>query len=67
MLPCCVPGLLIRSTYTVCKADPSRLLTGEAPDSRFYGKGRIHGSDGMCVFSLTCPVVVNANCNVVSS
>ena len=26
-----------------CKADPGRLLTVQAPDSRFYGKGRIKG------------------------
>eukprot|EP00729_Bicosta_minor_P024352 gene24352-8327_t len=31
----------------VCKADPQRLLTQEAPDSRFYGKGRVKGGDGM--------------------
>lgn len=26
---------------TVCRSDPSRLMTQEAPDSRFYGKGRV--------------------------
>jgi len=32
---------------TVCKSDPKKLLTQEAPDSRFYGKGRVRGGDGM--------------------
>lgn len=31
----------------VCRSDPAKLLTQEAHDSRFYGKGRVKGGDGM--------------------
>ena len=34
-------------TQAVCKTDPGRMMTQEAHDSRFYGKGRVKGGDGM--------------------
>jgi hypothetical protein len=34
---------------TVCVTDPARLMTQEAHNSRFYGKGRVKGGDGMFV------------------